>query len=140
LKNKGTGIVGAQKYVPTIPINMMDISLKIPEFLVRKKKRGRPRKIHTLNHEENSIRKYEEWDLIKRNKYGYPYTIYFNDEAPRIGSGVRKIYVKEGRKWVHLFYHPGDPNTTFATRSRLRLLRWKILKQSHEEYLERNKI
>lgn len=30
-----------------------------------------------------------------------PMRIFFEDEAPRIGSGWRKVYVKIGRKWVH---------------------------------------
>ncbi len=35
-------------------------------------------------------------------------SIWFADEAPRIGSGYRIVNVKKrGRKWVHLEYWPG---------------------------------
>jgi hypothetical protein len=112
----------------------MDDLFTIPEFLRRHKKRGRPKKIHTVNYEEESRKKYEEWDLIKQEKYGKPYRLYFHSEAPRIGSGMRKVYVKEGRKWVHLAYHPGDPVDTFVTRKRLRMSQWNKLKQKHEKY------
>jgi|TARA_R100000963_G_C4640635_1_gene104283 uncharacterized membrane protein len=108
--------------------------LAIPDFLKRYKKRGRPRKIHQPNYLEDTRKKYEEWDLIKQKKYGKPYRIHFNNEVPRIGSGIRKVYVKEGRKWAHLSYHPGDPIETFVTRSRIRMSQWNKLKQSHEKY------
>ena len=108
--------------------------LAIPDFLKRYKKRGRPRKIHQPNYLEDTRKKYEEWDLIKQKKYGKPYRVYFDNEAPRIGSGIRKVYVKEGRKWVHLAYHPSDPVETFVTRARIRRSQWNKLKRNHEKY------
>jgi hypothetical protein len=41
-------------------------------------------------------------------------TVRFHDEAPSIDSGIRRVLVKRGRKWVHLI----SP----ASRARARLL------------------
>ena len=48
----------------------MDDLFAIPDFLKRQKKRGRPRKTHEPDYEEETRKKYEEWDLIKQKKYG----------------------------------------------------------------------
>jgi hypothetical protein len=45
-------------------------------------------------------------DLPLRYKGGSFYRVYFYDEAPRIGSGWRTVFVKEGRKWAHIYYPP----------------------------------
>ena len=39
----------------------------------------------------------------KKYRKGTEHTIYFHDEAPRIGSGYRKVIAVVGRKWVHLY-------------------------------------
>ena len=92
-------------------MNYLDDLLAIPEFLRPKPKRGRPRKIkqkeaHVV---ENN---WEEWCHIKQEKYGTRYDMQLGDEAPRIGSGLRIVYVKEGRKWAHMTSHSGDPTCT----------------------------
>ena len=130
-----------------LPYNMrmlyiMDLELLvIPDFLRRKKKRGRPRKIN-LNlsaTQSNTNDKWEKWDKIKQEKYGKKYEIVLGDEAPRIGSGLRIVYVKEGRKWAHLTSHPHDPdNRERKVTKKLTLNRWKQVKASHELYLKRN--
>ena len=56
--------------------------------------------------------------------------IYFQDEAPRIGSGWRKVTVKKGRKWVHLFSIYG--------KAKLSMKRWKILESTMIKYHKRN--
>jgi len=45
--------------------------------------------------------------------------IRFEDELPTIGSGVRRLYVEVGHKWVYLKRRPDD--------RRCRLLRTKYL-------------
>ncbi len=109
----------------------------IPKFLRRKKKRGRPRKIR----QEKPVVgiDWDEWDRIKQEKYGTRYDILLLDEAPRIGSGLRTVYVKEGRKWAHMTSQTGDPSIRDGlVRKRFRIKRWEELKASHERYLIRN--
>jgi|TARA_R100000093_G_scaffold62828_1_gene33871 hypothetical protein len=109
----------------------------IPKFLRRKKKRGRPRKIRQ---EKPTVGiDWDEWDRIKQEKYGTRYDILLLDEAPRIGSGLRTVYVKEGRKWAHMTSQTGDPSIRDGlVRKRFRIKRWEELKASHERYLIRN--
>ena len=83
--------------------------------------------------------KWDEWDKIKQAKYGNRYDIMLKDEAPKIGSGFRIVYVKEGRKWAHITSHPGDPHEKEGkTTKKLTLKAWKNLKALHERFLERN--
>jgi hypothetical protein len=113
--------------------------LAIPDFLKRKKKRGRPRKIVMDATDTDTIRKYQEWDQEKQKKYGPRYTLMLKDEAPRLGSGLRIVYVKEGHKWAHLTSHSGDPSDVFGrTRVRMRLTKWMEVKYSNEQYFKRN--
>ena len=56
--------------------------------------------------------------------------IYFQDEAPRIGSGWRKVTVKKGRKWVHL--------SSIYGKKKLSMKQWKILESSMIRYHNRN--
>jgi len=61
------------------------------------------------------------------------------DEAPRIGSGLRIVYVKEGRKWAHMTSQSGDPaDSAGRVRKRLPLKRWLGMKASHEKKLVRH--
>jgi len=86
-----------------------------------------------------STNKWEEWDRIKQERYGKKYEIVLGDEAPRIGSGFRIVYVKEGRKWAYMTSHSGDPDVRERkVRKRFRLKRWKEIEASHERYLKRN--
>lgn len=120
-------------------IMLRDI-LTLPDFLKRKKKRGRPRKV-VVNTTDNKsiISKHEEWGKIKQQKYGFPYAVMFKDEAPRLGSGLRMVYVKEARKWVHLTGHSGDPSDVSGrTRVRMRMMKWNELKSTNEQYFKRN--
>ena len=111
--------------------------LSIPEFLCRKPKRGRPRKIKRTE-PVTPENKWDEWDIIKQEKYGARYDIKLGDEAPRIGSGTRTVYVKEGRKWAHMTRHCGDPeDRTHVIRKRFSLKRWLDLKDSNERYKAR---
>jgi|TARA_R100000315_G_C5200926_1_gene118141 hypothetical protein len=83
--------------------------------------------------------KWNEWDKVKQEKYGTRYDILLKDEAPRIGSGLRIVYVKEGRKWAYMTSHPGDPHKREGkVVKKLRLKKWNELKSSHELYLQRN--
>jgi putative component of toxin-antitoxin plasmid stabilization module len=114
-----------------------DELLTIPEFLWRKPKRGRPRK----NKEEKILSakdKWDEWDKIKQEKYGTRYDIQLGIEAPRIGSGYRIVYVKEGRKWAYMVCHSGDPSRREGkVRKRFSLKAWLGIKESHKKYVAR---
>ena len=84
--------------------------------------------------------KHIRWDKLKQKKYGTRYDIVLNDEAPRIGSGFRTVYVKEGRKWATMTSHEGDPDNkeSRVVKKKLRLKVWHEIKASHERYLKRN--
>ncbi len=111
---------------------------EIPAFLQRRKKRGRPKKI-TQPESQLTETKWKEWDEIKQKLYGTRYDIMLKDEAPRIGSGFRSVYVREGRKWAHMTSHLGDPEDREGkVIKRFTLKAWKNLKASHERFLKRN--
>jgi hypothetical protein len=114
---------------------MIEDLLKIPDFLRRKKRRGRPRKIEDTPVEVNP---HIEWDKIKQERYGTKYNIMLWHHFPRIGSGNRIIYVSEKRKWVYIVSHTGDPYTTQPTRTKILKSKWNDIKKSHERYLKRN--
>ena len=80
------------------------------------------------------------WDKLKQKKHGTRYDIVLNDEAPRIGSGFRTVYVKEGRKWATMTSHEGDPDNkeSRVVKKKFRLKVWHEIKASHERYLKRN--
>ena len=83
--------------------------------------------------------KWDEWDKVKQEKYGIRYDIVLKNEAPRIGSGLRIVYVKEGRKWAYMTSHSGDPDKREGkVIKKIRLHKWNELKASHELYLQRN--
>jgi len=110
--------------------------LTIPDFLRRKPKRGRPRKAQQKEVQQDN--KWNVWDKIKQERYGTRYDIMLGDEAPRIGSGFRTVYVKEGRKWAYMTCHAGDPTTNERkVRKRFSLKRWLEIKADHERYLAR---
>jgi len=113
-------------------MTLNDDALTIPDFLLRKPKKGRPRKVEQKEHSVES--KYIMWDEIKQKRYGSRYDIQLGDEAPRIGSGLRIVYVKEGRKWAHMTSHSGDPaDNAGRVRKRLSLKRWFDMKARHEK-------
>jgi hypothetical protein len=56
--------------------------------------------------------------------------IYFTDDAPRVGSGWRRVDVKVGRKWVHLTGKEG--------RKRMPVKQWNALRATMERYHQRN--
>jgi len=114
----------------------------IPAFLIRKKKRGRPRKIGAVSavdsEQEVEIRQ-QQWNDIKRNRYGVCYKMHLTNELPRFGCGYRIFYVKEGRKWARFTAHIGDPeNTERRMRGRLSLTKWAGMKREHEQCTKRN--
>ena len=119
-------------------MNYLDDLLDIPEFLRPKPKRGRPRKVQQRNEYRIVENNWDEWHEIKQEKYGTRYDLQLGDEAPRIGSGLRIVYVKEGRKWAHMTSHSGDPTSMEGrVRKRFSLKRWFQMKASHEKYLAR---
>ena len=79
------------------------------------------------------------WDKIKQERYGTRYDIVLNNEAPRIGSGYRTVYVKEGRKWATLTNHTGDPDKKEGkVIKKFKLKAWNEIKAAHNRYLKRN--
>ena len=114
----------------------------IPAFLIRKKKRGRPRKIVAVamaDSEQEVTARQHRWNNIKTNRYGTYYNMYLVNELPRFGCGYRGFYVKEGRKWAKLTQHIGDPtDTTSRIRGRLSLNKWSEMKRQHEQLIKRN--
>ena len=112
----------------------------IPAFLIRKKKRGRPRKIVAIENSEQDIHsQQQQWNAIKRNRYGVCYKMHLAGELPRFGCGYRIFYVKEGRKWARFTAHIGDPeNTERRMRGRLSLTKWAGMKREHEQCTKRN--
>ena len=114
----------------------------IPAFLIRKKKRGRPRKIGAVSavdsEQEVEVRQ-QQWNAIKRNRYGVCYKMHLTNELPRFGCGYRIFYVKEGRKWARFTTHIGDPeNTESRMRGKLSLTKWAGMKREHEQCTKRN--
>ena len=59
--------------------------------------------------------------------------IYLEDEMPRIGSGMRYIEVKLGRKWAHV--SSVNDNTK---RQRVRLSTYQALSKGTKLFLKRN--
>ena len=114
----------------------------IPAFLIRKKKRGRPRKhshASVVDMEQATEIRQQQWNAIKENRYGTYYNMYLSNELPRFGCGYRGFYVKEGRKWAKLTQHIGDPtDTTSRIRGRLSLNKWSEMKRQHEQLIKRN--
>ena len=123
----------------TVPKTTWDL-LTIPDFLRRKKRRGRPPKLEPTLSDGLDPDKHIEWDRQKQEKFGTRYDIVLNDEAPRIGSGFRTVYVKEGRKWAVMTSHDGDPEDkeSRVIKKRFPLKVWHLMKASHERYLKRN--
>ena len=115
----------------------MDNTLDIPESLIRKKRRGRPRK-YPVSVPENEQARYEEWNKIKEQKYGTRYDIQLTDEFPRIGSGRRIIYVTEKRKWAHIVNQTGNYETNEKIKYRVLMPNWVNMKKTHRAYVKRN--
>jgi len=114
--------------------------LTIPVFLRRKRSSQRTKKNNQpVTETKDTDSDYEEWDRIKQERYGTKYAIVLKNEAPRIGSGLRVVYVKEGRKWAYMVSHQGDPNERAGkVIKKLPIKRWQDMKQRHEQYLQRN--
>jgi hypothetical protein len=119
----------------------------IPPFLIRGKRRGRPRKIiETFNDGFLAVyaeieAKHQRWNEIKEKKYGTRYEMYLGDQVPKFGCGLRSFHAKEGRKWVHLTKHLGDPNNlSNRIRTKLLMSQWNDMKRQHQVYLRRNKL
>lgn len=45
--------------------------------------------------------------------------VQLQDEAPKIGSGFRHVWVKEGRKWAHLKSRTGNAKIAIRDLARL---------------------
>ena len=108
---------------------------------MRKKKRGRPRKIclESTSNEGLKDKLYINWDEIKQKKYGKRYEIILGDQAPRIGSGLRIVYVQEKRKWAYMTRHVGDPDIREGkVIKRFKIKEWEQIKAQHKHYLKRN--
>jgi len=115
---------------------MIEDVIKIPKFLIRKRKRGRPKKI---KQSPTVTYKYVEWDKIKQERYGTRYLLKLGDEAPRIGSGFRIVYVKEGRKWAYMTSHVGDPDDkSNKIRKKFTMKQWLAIKASHERFMAKH--
>ena len=114
------------------------MEIKIPKFLLRKKvNKQKPKDLGSVAFGREKSNKHDDWNKIKTKKYGDKHAIFLYDEAPRIGSGLRIVYVKEGRKWAHLVSQSGDPATSDKIRSKLRLQTWKkILDRSKKRGVE----
>ena len=113
---------------------MIDLLLSIPDFLRRRKRRGRPRKaeevVAVVETTEAVLERLSEWQAIKRRRYGEKYTMTLTNELPRFGTGRRTFYVKEGRKWAHFTLHVGDPaKTKSRIRGKLPLKQWQAMKE-----------
>ena len=110
--------------------------LTIPDFL-RRKRRSKLAKVKPYL---SNVHDYSDWDKIKQQKFGTRYDIMLNDDAPRIGSGSRTVYVKEGRKWATMIYHSGNPNDkqNRVVRKKFRLKVWYEIKSAHERFEKRN--
>ena len=121
---------------------MLDDLVDIPEFLIRQKHRGRPRKVPqsvVVDTEKQLAEKYASWRAIKEKSYGTHHDMYLTNELPRFGCGYRSFYVKEGRKWAKFTKHLGDPaDTTGRMRGQLSMAHWNAMKKLHEQYLKRN--
>ena len=104
------------------------MEIKIPKFLLRKKtKKQKPKDLGSVAFGRERVNKHDEWNKIKTKKYGDKHTIFLYDEAPRIGSGFRVVYVKEGRKWAHIVSQAGDPHTSDKIKVRMTLKMWKSI-------------
>ena len=112
--------------------------LWIPKFLRRRK--NEKRKHYTLtNVPDSTVDRWKEWDAIKKERYGERYDIQLMDQAPRIGSGYRIVYVKEGRKWAYMTSHAGDPDKKEGkVVKRFSMKEWNNIKAGHEKYTKRN--
>ena len=53
--------------------------------------------------------------------------IVFQDEAPRIGSGLRCVQVREGERWAHL------TDTASGRKQRLPIGLWDIIEEQQEK-------
>ena len=102
------------------------MEISIPKFLLRKgRKKQKPKDLGSVAFGRKKINPYNRWNAEKIKRYGPKHSIMLCDEAPRIGSGFRIVYVKEGRKWAHLVSQPGDPKTNDKIKSKLRLEPWR---------------
>jgi|TARA_R110000824_G_scaffold94543_4_gene228012 hypothetical protein len=62
--------------------------------------------------------------------------VWFTNEAPRIGSGLRLVNVKtRGWKWVHLEYWPGGPDSD-KIRVRLKKSTFELLEKDTEKQIK----
>jgi len=114
------------------------MEIKIPKFLLRKKtKKQKPKDLGQIAFGREKNNMYDDWMNIKIKKYGDRHNIMLYDEAPRIGSGFRIVYVKEGRKWAHIVSQTGDPHTSDKIKVRMPLKIWKsILDRSRKRGLD----
>jgi len=113
--------------------------LTIPEFLRRKKSSPKIMLEDSVSFSTKDISTWDTWDKIKQEKYGKRYDIVLGDEAPRIGNGFRIVYVREGRKWVYMTSHKGDPSVRSGkVVKRLSLKQWRDIEKRHDQYLKRN--
>lgn len=61
--------------------------------------------------------------------------LWFTDEAPRIGSGLRLVHVKtRGWKWVHLEYYPGGPDSD-KVRAKLKKSMFELIERDTEKQI-----
>ena len=95
--------------------------LEIPSFLRRPKKRRRRKKIKpvplTISPKEIKLPP-GDWKLHR---------LHLKDELPRLGSGVRLVYLWEGRKWAHIISRDN------GKRAKIRLSILKTLKSEPME-------
>jgi hypothetical protein len=113
------------------------MELKIPKFLIRKEtKKQKSRDLGEVAFGREKLNQCNDWAKQKEKLYGCRHDVMLYDEAPKIGSGFRVVYVKEGRKWAHLTSQPGDPKTSDKVKTKLRMQTWKkILDRSRKREL-----
>lgn len=56
---------------------------------------------------------------MARKGFGF-YEVHMLDEAPKIGSGVRRVFAKSGTKWAYIFSPAGHAKLPVADWARMR--------------------
>ena len=96
----------------------MNDLLEIPTFLDRRseppvKYRHAPKSKLKMPKPPKPTGRFKKAELMKLQLW---------DEAPRIGSGLRFVYVKTGWKWVYLREHGFNINTTRIRKAKFNLI------------------
>jgi len=75
----------------------------IPAFL-RRENTGKKPKRHYRAHEGATLHNWAPMTPTHTPPKGFePVTLHLGDELPHVGSGVRRVHVKVGRKWAWIW-------------------------------------